>query len=59
MMSARTPKKDTSDEADEVRKLFNTLGHLSISDAPFALQPFTGSSHCGDQAENWLEQFSR
>jgi hypothetical protein len=32
---------------------------LSISDAAFALQPFTGSSHCGDQAEKWLEQFSR
>jgi hypothetical protein len=59
MISARTPRKGTSDEADEVRKLFNTLGHLSISDAAFALQPFTGSSHCGDQAEKWLEQFSR
>jgi hypothetical protein len=59
MVSVRTCKKDTSDETEEVKKLFQTLGHLSISDAAFALQPFTGSSHCGDQAEKWLEQFSR
>jgi hypothetical protein len=55
----RTCKRDTSDEAEEVKKLFHTLSHSSISDAAFALQPFTGSSHCGDQAEKWLEQFSR
>jgi hypothetical protein len=30
VVSARTVRKDTNDEADEVRKLFNTLSHLSI-----------------------------
>jgi hypothetical protein len=59
MVSVQSYKKDSNDETEEVKKLFQTLGHLSISDAAFALQPFTGSSHCGDQAENWLEQFSR
>jgi hypothetical protein len=59
MVSAKSCKKDSNEETEEVRKLFQTLGHLSISDAAFALQPFTGSSHCGDQAEKWLEQFSR
>jgi hypothetical protein len=56
---SKSCKKDSSEETEEVKKLFQTLGHLSISDAAFALQPFTGSSHCGDQAEKWLEQFSR
>jgi hypothetical protein len=59
MVSVQSCKKDSSEETEEVKKLFQTLGHLSISDAAFALQPFTGSSHCGDQAEKWLEQFSR
>jgi hypothetical protein len=58
MVTVRSCRKDTSEE-EEVKKLFQSLGHLSISDAAFALQPFTGSSHCGDQAEKWLEQFSR
>jgi hypothetical protein len=59
MVSTKSGKKDSNEETEEVKKLFQTLGHLSISDAAFALQPFTGSAHCGDQAEKWMEQFSR
>jgi hypothetical protein len=59
MVSVRSCNKDSNEETEEVKRLFQTLGHLSISDAAFALQSFMGSSHCGDQAEKWLEQFSR
>jgi hypothetical protein len=46
------------DEGDEMRRFVDALGHISISDAAFALQPFAGSAHCGDLAEKWLEKFN-
>jgi hypothetical protein len=46
------------DEGEEMRRFFDALGHISISDAAFALQPFAGSAHCGDLAEKWLEKFN-
>jgi hypothetical protein len=46
------------DEGEEMRRFFEALGHISISDAAFALQPFAGSAHCGDLAEKWLEKFN-
>jgi hypothetical protein len=46
------------DEGEEMRRFFDALGHMSISDAAFALQPFAGSAHCGDLAEKWLEKFN-
>jgi hypothetical protein len=46
------------DEGEEMRRFFDALGHISISDAAFALQPFAGSAHCGDVAEKWLEKFN-
>jgi hypothetical protein len=46
------------DVGEEMRRFFDALGHMSISDAAFALQPFSGSVHCGDLAEKWLEKFN-
>jgi hypothetical protein len=46
------------DEGEEMRRFFDALGHISISDAAFALLPFAGSAHCGDLAEKWLEKFN-
>ena len=46
------------DESEEMRRFFDALGHISISDAAFALQPFSGLAHCGDLAEKWLEKFN-
>jgi hypothetical protein len=31
--------------------------HLAISYNIFSLKPFSGSAHCGDEAEKWLENF--
>jgi hypothetical protein len=39
--------------------LCDAIGHISISDTAFALQPFSGSAHCSDLAEKWLEKFNR
>jgi hypothetical protein len=41
-----------------MRRFFEALGRMSISDAAFALQPFAGSAYCGDLAEKWLEKFN-
>jgi hypothetical protein len=41
-----------------MRRFFDALGHMSISDAAFALQPSAGSAHCGDLAQKWLEKFN-
>jgi hypothetical protein len=41
-----------------MRRFFDALGHISLSDAAFALQPFAGSAHSGDLAEKWLEKFN-
>jgi hypothetical protein len=46
------------DEGEEMRRFVDALGHISISDAAFALQPFARSAHCGDLAEKWLEKFN-
>jgi hypothetical protein len=46
------------DEVEEMRRFFDALWHISISDAAFALQPFAGSTHCGDLAEKRLEKFN-
>jgi hypothetical protein len=46
------------DEGEEMRRFFDALGHMSISDAAFALQPFAGSAHCGDLAEKCLDKFN-
>lgn len=59
MMSSRTSTKDQVDDAEGVKKLFSPIGHLSIFDAAFALQPFIGSTHCGDQVDKCLENFNR
>jgi hypothetical protein len=48
----------SKDEGEEMRRFFDALGHISMSDAAFALQPFAGSAHCGDLAEKWLEKFN-
>jgi hypothetical protein len=46
------------DEGEEMRRFFDALGHMSLSDAAFALQPFSGSAYCDDLAEKWLEKFN-
>jgi hypothetical protein len=46
------------DEGEEMRRFFDALGHMSVSDAAFALQPLAGYAHCGDLAEKWLEKFN-
>jgi hypothetical protein len=55
----RHTARDSSPEEENVRRLFETIGHLSITDTAFALQPFTGASHSEESAEKWLEKFRR
>jgi hypothetical protein len=43
---------------EEMRRFFDALGHISISDAAFALQPFSESAHCDDLAEKLLEKIN-
>jgi hypothetical protein len=50
----RHTTRDSSPDEENVRRLFETIGHLSITDTAFALQPFTGVSHSGESAEKWL-----
>jgi hypothetical protein len=57
--SHRHTSRDSSPEEENVRRLFETIGHLSISDSAFALQPFSGSTHSSESAEKWLEKFRR
>jgi hypothetical protein len=38
----RHTTRDSSPDEENVRRLFETIGHLSITDTAFALQPFTG-----------------
>jgi hypothetical protein len=47
----RHTTRDSSPEEENVRRLFETIGHLSITGTAFALQPFTGSTHSGESAE--------
>jgi hypothetical protein len=44
--------------SEEMRRFFDALGHISISDAAFALQPFSESAHCDDLAEKLLEKIN-
>jgi hypothetical protein len=55
----RHTSRDSSPDEENVRRLFETIGHLSITDTAFALQPFSGSTHSGVSAEKWLEKFRR
>jgi hypothetical protein len=54
----RHTSRDSSPDEENVRRLF-TIGHLSITDTAFALQPFSGSAHSSESAEKWLEKFRR
>jgi hypothetical protein len=51
--------RDSSSDKENIRRLFETIGHMFITDAAFALQPFTGSTHSGEPAQKWLEKFRR
>jgi hypothetical protein len=55
----RPTHRDSSQDEENVRQLFETIGHLSITDTAFALQPFSGSAHSSESAEKWLEKFRR
>jgi hypothetical protein len=55
--SRRQPQRK-DEEKEGIQKLFDAIGHISISDAAFALQPFSGSTLCGNLAEKWLEKFN-
>jgi hypothetical protein len=55
----RHTSRDSSPDEENVRRLFETIGHLSITDTAFALQPFSGSAHSSESAEKWLEKFRR
>jgi hypothetical protein len=56
----RSTSRDKSTEEDEtVQRLFQSLGHLAITDKAFELQPFTGALNSNEQADKWAEKFQR
>jgi hypothetical protein len=55
----RSVSRDRSSEEENIQRLFESIGHLSITDKAFALQPFTGAINSSDQADKWVEKFQR
>jgi hypothetical protein len=58
MFRRRSTSRDRSSEEDEtVQRLFQSLGHLAITDKAFELQPFTGALNSNEQPDKWVEKF--
>jgi hypothetical protein len=55
--SQRWQTKEKPSEEENIQRLFESIGHLSITDKAFALLPFTGAMNSSDQADKWEEKF--